>query len=430
VKAQLRVEGVVVAEGGSFTLGQELAGRGGFTTYNLADWDLTNDETLIAGQASAIGLSIQGISANQLTTLKTRMQQTQATLQTLQGQTNPTVPASLTGDTISGDILTATIWGYYAALQSHGELAKRQANMVDRPGMSYGLFHAKVQPVKTFGIVTTAVRFPGVEMDIGHLRHLRWAKSNQQNEWVAYNRIRGQYASALEHATPERFFVDTTTCNLPTSTPTSTPPYDAAKPACAEGISAVKALAVAQSQGQKVFTVTSQNIAAVLPQLSSHSAQTRADVQNAVNAGKEVTISQARITYSGWTGAGYVIIDPQTGAGSYLIEGGANGGVFALALAVIFSLLFLQFAAIYLGLTAIATLAGIVGLLAGAALSYTNDLDLLSFVTARLIVATIIFFVFAAVLGPILPVLALIAQILAIVGLAGTMIFDLWRRFR
>jgi hypothetical protein len=88
----------------------------------------------------------------------------------------------------------------------------------------------------------------------------------------------------------------------------------------------VKALAVAQSQGQKVFTVTSQNVAAVLPQLTGHSAQTKADVQNAVNAGKEVTISQARITYSGWTGAGYVIIDPQTGAGSYLIEGGANGG--------------------------------------------------------------------------------------------------------
>jgi hypothetical protein len=198
--------------------------------------------------------------------------------------------------------------------------------MVDRPGISYGLFHAKVQPVKTFGIVTTAVKFPGVEMDIGHLRHLRWAKSNQQNEWVAYNRIRGQYASALEHATPERFFVDTTTCNLPTATPTSTPAFDPAKPACAEGISAVKALAVAQSQGQKVFTVTSQNVAAVLPQLTGHSAQTKADVQNAVNAGKEVTISQARITYSGWTGAGYVIIDPQTGAGSYLIEGGANGG--------------------------------------------------------------------------------------------------------
>jgi hypothetical protein len=77
---------------------------------------------------------------------------------------------------------------------------------------------------------------------------------------------------------------------------------------------------------QKTSPVYLQNIAAVLPQLSGHSQQTRADVQNAVNAGKEVTISQAKITYSGWTGAGYVIIDPQTGAGSYLIEGGANGG--------------------------------------------------------------------------------------------------------
>jgi hypothetical protein len=39
-----------------------------------------------------------------------------------------------------------------------------------------------------------------------------------------------------------------------------------------------------------------------------------------------VTITQSRITHSGWTGAGYLVIDTQTGAGSYLIEGGANGG--------------------------------------------------------------------------------------------------------
>jgi hypothetical protein len=255
------------------------------------------------------------------------MQRTQVANQATQANnTNPTIPTSLTGDTISGDILTATIWGYYAAVQSHGELAKRQANMVDRPGMSYGLFHAKVQPVKTFGIVTTAVKFPGVEMDIGHLRHLRWAKSNQQNEWVAYNRIRGQYASALEHATPERFFVDTTTCNLPTSTPTSTPPYDAAKPACAEGISAVKALAVAQSQGQKVFLINASNYANLLPQLNQ-SQQIVDDIRNAVLSGKEVMIHQARITYSGWSGTGYIASDSATGAGSYLIDGKANGGV-------------------------------------------------------------------------------------------------------
>ncbi|MCA2998958.1 MAG: hypothetical protein ING75_10190 [Rhodocyclaceae bacterium] len=252
--------------------------------------------------------------------------------------------------------------------------------MVDRPGISYGLFHAKVQPVKTFGIVTTAVKFPGVEMDVGHLRHLRWAKSNQQNEWVAYNRIRGQYASALEHATPERFFVDTTTCNLPTATPTSTPAFDPAKPACAEGISAVKALAVAQRQGQKVFTVTSQNIAAVLPQLSGHSQQTRADVQNAVNAGKEVTISQSRITHSGWTGAGYLVIDPQTGAGSYLIEGGANGGVFVIVLALIFVSLILPYLLFTAGVIGVPGL--ILGLL-GAGLNFNRFVTELGKITTE-----------------------------------------------
>lgn len=63
----------------------------------------------------------------------------------------------------------------------------------------------------------------------------------------------------------------------------------------------------------------------VLPQLG-HSQATVDDTQNAVNANKEVTVSQARITYAGWTGAGYLVVDLQTGAGSYPIEGGANGG--------------------------------------------------------------------------------------------------------
>jgi hypothetical protein len=148
VKAQLRVEGVVVAEGGSFTLGQELAGRGGFTTYNLADWDLTNDETLIAGQASAIGLSIQGISANQLTTLKNRMEQTKSRIESK-------ATAGITADAVSGDALISAIWTYYVSLENHGKTLAGKALMVDRPGLSYGLTHARMQPIKVFGLVTT-----------------------------------------------------------------------------------------------------------------------------------------------------------------------------------------------------------------------------------------------------------------------------------
>ena len=36
-------------------------------------------------------------------------------------------------------------------------------------------------------------------------------------------------------------------------------------------------------------------------------------------------IHEKPISESGWTGAGYTVIDPETGAGGYLIEGGARG---------------------------------------------------------------------------------------------------------
>jgi hypothetical protein len=49
-------------------------------------------------------------------------------------------------------------------------------------------------------------------------------------------------------------------------------------------------------------------------------------VKDAVAAGKIVTISQSTISYKGWTGAGYSIVDPNTGTGAYLIGGGADGG--------------------------------------------------------------------------------------------------------
>ena len=61
--------------------------------------------------------------------------------------------------------------------------------------------------------------------------------------------------------------------------------------------------------------------------LSAHSASTKQAVSNALNAGMEVSIHERPITIDGWTGAGYTKIDPNTGAGGYMIDGGGNGGI-------------------------------------------------------------------------------------------------------
>jgi hypothetical protein len=86
----------------------------------------------------------------------------------------------------------------------------------------------------------------------------------------------------------------------------------------------VKALAIAASQGQKIYTITRANQDILLPQINVDP-DVITEMQNALSAGKEVTVHQSPITQSGWTGTGYIITDPATGAGAYKISGGANG---------------------------------------------------------------------------------------------------------
>ncbi|MDG4551150.1 MAG: hypothetical protein P9F19_17415 [Candidatus Contendobacter sp.] len=197
-----------------------------------------------------------------------------------------------------------------------GALSQPQANMIDRPGLSYGLFHLHAQPIKLYGTLTTRVEFQGLNMDIGHLRSIRWSKANDPQAWVAYNRMRGQQASALEHATPEQFWIDRTQCRYPDENGHVINPN---LTDCPQAVSAVKALALAARQGQKVFTITSKNAATVLPQLSV-SRSVAAEIRNAVATGKEVTVHEKPINAYGFSGTGYILVDPETGAGAYLIE--------------------------------------------------------------------------------------------------------------
>lgn len=105
---------------------------------------------------------------------KDKLQQAQATPENQRAS----ILQGMTGDHLTGDLLTATLWGYFAALQSYGTIASSQAHMLDIPALSYGLFHAQVRPTKLFGTVTTGIEFQGLNMDIGHLRHTRWVKND------------------------------------------------------------------------------------------------------------------------------------------------------------------------------------------------------------------------------------------------------------
>ena len=178
--------------------------------------------------------------------------------------------------------------------------------MVAYSNPSFGYFHISSQTNYWMGL-PKQVSFPGVTIDIKRLQHLAVAPDNSNTTFVAFAKQLGTQNSAYEHLIPEKLFTD---------------PNDTTRP---EGVSAVKALAVAAAQGQKIYTITQSNVAIALPKLNVGSA-INAEIQNAVSAGKEVTVHEAKVNISGWQGAGYIIADPETGAAAYKIQNGANGG--------------------------------------------------------------------------------------------------------
>jgi len=378
LKPQILLDGQIQAEGGALAAGSEPTGVGGFRAGGSSQWDSSTDP-LIAGQQTAIGLSIQGISPAQITRLKERMQATQDALQRAQNapeSQRAAILQNVTAEHLTGDLLTTSIWGWFASVQSHGAVAASQAQMFDMPALSYGLVHAQVRPNKLWGLITTGITAQGLNMDVGHVRHIRWVRDDNpqstvnnkpelsangkpaaQNRWIAYNKLRGQYASAMEHAVLEQFWVDKSACrytdeNGSVQNPSSSP--------CAEGISAVKAIAIAQQQGQKIYAITAQNAASALPHIPVTGA-VGAEIRSAIQAGKEVIFHEKQITAHGWTGYGYVITDPETGAGAYLIEGKGNGGfldnfntLFAAGMMFIISLLALSEIALILSVIILA----------------------------------------------------------------------------
>ena len=145
----------------------------------------------------------------------------------------------------------------------------------------------------------------------------------------------------MEHAVPEQFWVDKSQCRYTDETGTIKNPTQAD---CAQGVSAVKAIAIAQAEGQRIYTINQSNAATALPKLPVGGTVGQ-EIQSAIQAGKEVTFHERAINAHGFSGTGYTITDPETGAGAYMIEGKGNGGVLFsfLTQALLFFLYFLVF---------------------------------------------------------------------------------------
>ncbi|MCL4479380.1 MAG: hypothetical protein M1381_09830 [Deltaproteobacteria bacterium] len=265
-----------------------------FTDANQYDDTITKN--LIAGEYYGIGIDAGGVSQRQLLALKAKLTTTQANL-SAQNFTG------MTKDDILGSLLYTTAAAYYAEYDMMDQMQAKMMGVVIVRIPSDAIFSVSMNVSYMFGVATN-ISPSGLKMDVQRNLELTEALDGNISKVIQYNIQSGMNSSALEASVPEQLW--------------STPLHPA------QGISAVKAIQIANDQDIPIYSINQSNINAVLSRLQLPS-DVISDIQNAVNAGEIVTVSQTEINFNGWTGVGYIIIDPTTGAGAYMISGGVGG---------------------------------------------------------------------------------------------------------
>lgn len=189
------------------------------------------------------------------------------------------------------------------------------------------------------------------------------------------------------------------------------------------GFSAVKILKHANDSGVPIHFINRDNVDDIVPQLGV-TAAVKADIQNVVNAGQIVYVPRNDTNLNGFAGTGYIVLDPETGAGGYFISGslgelGGGGALLDQAMSALSDLLgwifdaFVEFTGFF------SPLVGIIALIADFITQIFNIYDAYISGTASTgevigsLVVWVAFVVLAFYLGSLATPIALASAILA-----------------
>lgn len=294
LKPELRIDGQVGAIGSSVTMGS-------VEKFSMTFVDPVRGSGIVlnnieAGEYWGIAIGVSRITSAVMKDAQARLARTSTKLAASDF-------TGLANEDIFGDMLFYTALLYNARLDGHADVLARSAGVRAARLPSETVFKTTLKIETVFGIPASAGA-GGLMMDVDRNIRLVRALDGDNNKKLEFMRYSGINSSVFEHRVPEQLFKRAN--NL------------------AEGISAVKALQIANDTGIPIYTITRENINDVLPQLQLEETDLH-DILSAVNADKEVTVSKSNIHVSEWVGCGYIIIDPVTGNGEYMISGTENG---------------------------------------------------------------------------------------------------------
>lgn len=305
VVPELKVNDDTVMTGSPMNLGEELNFT--FTPEFAGRYAIPNQYNVIAGSYLAIAVVSGNVSPRALDVANFRIREIKGILES---QDRGSLQ-SLTREDLLGSLFhagTLAYFGQYTAISyatgpwdgGHHYLAAGVGSYGYEPEVDY-----------LFGI-PRGIYGGGAAMNVPIVNVIGYdgdGSAQTKQARIDYILQLGAISSTLEHEVPEQTFV--TDSNS------------------VEAISAVKALSKANQQGQRIYHITKENQATVLPYIN-HDRRVMEEIKNALAVDKVVITHADTVSVVGWSGSGYIIYDPTTGNGAYKIGGGANGMFIAL----------------------------------------------------------------------------------------------------
>jgi len=287
VKPVLRVNGSVVATGAPVGLGQE---QNIVISFAGPDGDRDRIKNSIsAGVYAAIILQSQNTSLAAPSNSMARLTENAKNLGS----------PDIILDDLLGQMLYSIGVSYFHSISFENKLYTKTLQLINLRQPSEAMVTHGIKVSSLFG-VPRYVSEGSINIDVDRNMNVVVSPTQDNERVKAFMILSGLSSSAWENRILEAFF------NIPS-------------------VSASRLLKLASEQGIPVYTVDSTNLNELLPQLQI-GPEVKTDIANAVHAGNNVIISKSGITYNQWSGVGYVVMNPTTGAAGYMISGGLAGG--------------------------------------------------------------------------------------------------------
>jgi len=293
----LRVDGAEQARGAAIRMATRQTRS--ITLNSAAGQSATVENSVRAGETFAVGLAYGRTSARSIEANQQRLAAAREALpKDANGDPDPNAPGNM-AEPVVGAMLHLTLQSYFNQVDTVNEVLARGRELRWFRGLSVGI----ASQTLAFDCLFSAcfnTSGGGVLLDVQRNSLAATSLRKQAADERAFFLATGRFSSALENTIFEN--------------------------AGHAAVSTIRLHELALERGIPVHRIDSSNKAQVLPKLTLSSSVERL-ISDAVDGGRIVTVSQDDLVAGDWSGVGWIVSDPASGASAYLISGGLNGAL-------------------------------------------------------------------------------------------------------